>query len=71
MPYRTIQNLKSWFLWYLLLEVFTRTSLPARNPLTSVFKVRCLSTTGFLKWLNTLPTSEQGTIKAALLWAGL
>ena len=55
-PHGTIQNLKNWFLWYLLLEVFTRTSFPARNPITSVFKVRCLSTTGFFKWLITLAT---------------
>ena len=33
--------LKYWFLWYLLLEVFTRTSFPVQNPITSVFKVRC------------------------------
>ncbi len=56
LPY--ISNLKKLVLWYLLLEAFTRTSFPVRNPITSVFKVRCLSTTGFLKWLNTLTTTQ-------------
>ena len=40
-PHGTIQNRKCWLLWYLLLEVFTCTSLPVQNPITSVFKVRC------------------------------
>ncbi len=64
LPY--ISNLKKLVLWYLLLEVFTRTSFPARNSITvarrrapaslTVFKVRSLATTGFLKWLLTLAT---------------
>ena len=57
-PHGTIQNPKYWFLWYLLLEVFTRTSFWALNPIISVFKVRCLQATGFLMWLNTLATLQ-------------
>ncbi|AFZ05076.1 hypothetical protein Osc7112_0469 [Oscillatoria nigro-viridis PCC 7112] len=57
-PHGTIQNPKYWFLWYLLLEVFTRASFSAPKPITSVFKVRCLQATGFLMWLNTLATLQ-------------
>lgn len=56
LPY--ISKREKLVLWYLLLEVFTRTSFPARNPITSVFKVRSLATTGFFKWLNTLTTAQ-------------
>jgi hypothetical protein len=69
-PHGTIQNLKNWFLWYLLLEVFTCTSFPVQNPITSVFKVRCLTNTGFLRWLNTLPTYDQNTTKVPLEGGG-
>ncbi len=40
-----------------MLEVFTCASLPAQNPITSIFKVRCLAATGFFKWLITLATN--------------
>ena len=43
MPYRTIENKKECLFWYLLLRLFTCTSLPVQNPLSLVFKVRCLS----------------------------
>lgn len=41
---------------YLVLEVFTCTSIAVQNPITSVFKVRRLSATGFFQWLITLAT---------------
>jgi hypothetical protein len=69
-PTVQFKTLKFWFLWYLLLEVFTCTSFPVQNPITSVFKVRCLSTTGFLRWLNTLPTYNQNTTKVPLEGGG-
>jgi hypothetical protein len=39
-PHGTVQNLKCWFLWYLVLRPFTCTSLPVQNLLSLVFKVR-------------------------------
>jgi hypothetical protein len=54
----------------LLLEVFTRASLPAQNPITSVFKVRrCHKATRFLMWLNTLPRLGY-SVKVALKGRG-
>ena len=49
MPYPTVSNLKYWFVWYLLLKLFIRTSFPARNSLSLVFKVRALRLLGILR----------------------
>ena len=84
-PTVQFKTLKFWFLWYLLLEVFTCTSFPIQNPVTvarrrapasltvftgALVRIRCLPATGFLRWLNTLPTSDQNTTKVPLEGAG-
>lgn len=52
LPYSS-KTQKIWLFWYLVLKFFTSKSIPLENPLNLVFKVRCLSATGFLKWLIT------------------
>lgn len=50
--------------WYLVLRAFTCRSFPLQNPITLVVKVRCLSATGFFKWLNPLSTVLNCTLLA-------
>jgi hypothetical protein len=47
--------------WYLVLKFFTLRSLPLKNCLNLVFKVRYLSVTGFFEWLITLSTVLNNT----------
>ena len=62
-PYalRYSSNLNYLVFWYLVLKSFTLRSLPLKNSLNLVFKVRCLSATRFFEWLITLATVLNNT----------
>lgn len=68
MPYGTVQNPKLWFLWYLVLRLFTCTSFSCTEPPKPSYQGALPLGTGCFKRLNTL-TSVQNYTKVARLWA--